>query len=427
MTSTNTDHVDSHYARTATAGAPWPALSDSVTADVCVVGGGLAGLNTALGLAERGCAVVLLEARRIAWGASGRNGGFVLPGFSVDGETLAARLGRDHARRLHALSRDAVALIRHRIAAHAIACGPVIDGHLRVSRRDRPGALERRRDRLAALYNMALDYWPREKVRATLDSPRYFDALHDGAGFHLHPLNYSLGIAKAAAAAGVRLFEESAVRALTRDGAAHVVVTERGRVRADAVVLACGGYIDGLVPRLAGATVPVATAIVVTEPLGARLHAAIRSDSAIHDIRRTGNYYRILADGRLLWGGGMTAWTRRAPRRLAARMLGDLVATYPQFAGVRAETAWSGLMAYARHQMPQIGLLRPGLWYATGFGGHGMNTTTMAGELVALAIAERDDRYRLFAPFGLTRTFGPLGAAAAQATYWYYGFRDAYL
>lgn len=424
MTPTNRDHVDSHYARTATADAAWPVLTDSVTADVCVVGGGLAGLNTALGLAERGRAVVLLEARRVAWGASGRNGGFVLPGFSVDGETLAARLGRDHARRLHALSRDAVALIRQRIAAHAIACGPVIDGHLRVSRRFRPGALERQRDRLAALYDMALDYWPREKLRATLDSRRYFDALHDGTGFHLHPLNYSLGIAKVAAAAGARLFEASPVRALRRDGAAHLVVTERGRVRAESVVLACGGYIDGLVPRLAGATVPVATAIIVTEPLGARLRAAIRSDGAIHDIRRTGNYYRVLADGRLLWGGGMTAWTRE-PKRLAAGMLGDLVSTYPQFAGVRAETAWSGLMAYARHQMPQIGHLRPGLWYATGFGGHGMNTTTMAGELVAAAIAEGDDRYRLFAPFGLTRTFGRLGAAAAQATYWYYGLRDA--
>jgi len=226
-----------------------------------------------------------------------------------------------------------------------------------------------------------------------------------------------------ALAAGARLFEASPVRALRRDGAAHLVTTERGHVRADAVVLACGGYIDGLVPRLAGATVPIATAIVVTEPLGARLRAAIRCDGAIHDIRRTGNYYRVLADGRLLWGGGMTAWTH-APRRLAARMLGDLVSTYPQFAGVRAETAWSGLMAYARHQMPQIGRLRPGLWYATGFGGHGMNTTPMAGELIAAAIAEGDDRYRLFAPFGLTRTFGPLGAAAAQATYWYYGFRD---
>ena len=195
-------------------------------------------------------------------------------------------------------------------------------------------------------------------------------------------------------------------------------------VRARTVVMACGGYIAGLHPNLSRAIVPVATYVAVTEPLGERLQSAIRVPYAIADTRFALDYYRPLDDTRILWGGRVTV-RRDDPPGLAELMRGDLLKVYPQLRGVRMETAWSGLMSFAVHQMPQVGEVTPGVWYGMGFGGHGMNTTTMAGELVASAIAEGDDRYRLFAPFGLIPTGGPLGAAAVQLTYWYYALWDS--
>ena len=419
----STAYIDCHYARTATACAPRPALDGAVEADVCVVGGGLAGLSTALGLAERGVAVALVEARRVGWGASGRNGGFVSAGFSLSAGRLARRLGVDHAQALYGLSRDAVALMRRRIEACDIACGPIVDGILEASWFDDRDALLRERDYMAATFGVEQEFWPRERLREALVSERYFDGLFNAHGFQFHPLNYCLGVAAAAEAKGARVFESSAVTGLDLDAAVKTVHTAAGSVRAAAVVIACGGYIAGLHRRLARAVVPVATYVVATEPLGERLESAIRVPYAIHDTRFALDYYRGLADTRILWGGRIGLG--REPRRLAELMLGDLVKVYPQLRGVRVETAWSGLMSYAAHKMPQIGEVSPGVWYAMGFGGHGMNTTTMAGEAVAAAIAEGDDRHRLFAPFGLAPTFGPLGAAAAQASYWYYAARDA--
>ncbi|MEE8274466.1 MAG: FAD-binding oxidoreductase, partial [Alphaproteobacteria bacterium] len=389
----STTYIDCHYARTATACAPRPALDGAVEADVCVVGGGLAGLSTALGLAERGVAVALVEARRVGWGASGRNGGFVSAGFSLSAGRLARRLGVDHAQALYGLSRDAVALMRRRIEAGDIACGPIVDGILEASWFDDRDALLRERDLMAATFGVEQEFWPREKLREALVSERYFDGLFNAHGFQFHPLNYCLGVAAAAEAKGARVFESSAVTGLDLEAAVKAVKTAAGSVRAAAVVIACGGYIAGLHRRLARAVVPVATYVVATEPLGERLESAIRVPYAIHDTRFALDYYRALADTRIQWGGRIGLG--REPRRLAELMLGDLLNVYPQLRGVRVETAWSGLMSYAAHKMPQIGEVSPGVWYAMGFGGHGMNTTTMAGEAVAAAIAEGDDRIRL--------------------------------
>ncbi len=417
-------YIDSYYARTANAGDARPPLDGDIAAEVCVVGGGLAGLSCALGLAERGASVVLLESHRVAWGASGRNGGLVSGGFSQSLRALERRLGRDHAQRLHGLSRDAVALIRRRIETYAIECGPIVDGILQASWFDDADSLKRERDYMADITGLEEEFWPREKLGEILLSERYYDGLFNPYGFQFHPLNYSLGVAAAAESKGARIFEGARVTGLDLEGATKIVRTDQGEARAATVVMACGGYLDGLHRKLSGAMVPVATYVAVTEPLGDRLRSAIRAPYAVYDTRFALDYYRPLSDSRLLWGGRVTV-RRSDPPDLANLMRGDLLKVYPQLAGVAMETAWGGLMSYATHKMPQIGEVTPGVWHATGFGGQGMNTTTMAGELIAAAIAENDDRYRLFSAFGLTPTGGPIGVAAAQLTYWFYGLRDA--
>jgi gamma-glutamylputrescine oxidase len=418
-----TAYIDSYYARTANPAPARAPLEGDIEAEVCVVGGGLAGLSTALGLAERGRSVVLLEARRVAWGASGRNGGFVGPGFAADAEKIIKRVGLERARALRTLTDEAVALIGRRIATYRIDCNPVPGGVIRAWWTDDRDAAKKAGDWLVETFGVELEFWPRERLRETLVTQRYFDALFFPRRFHFHPLNYALGIADAIEAKGGRVFEDSTVTKLETDGVTKTVHTAAGRVRARAIVMACGGYIDGLQPRLAGAIRPVATWVMATEPLGERLQTAIRTEAAIIDSRFDFDYYRPLSDTRILWGGGITI-RRSDPADLREIMLAKLLTVYPQLKGIKVETAWSGLMSYPRHSMPQIGELSPGLWYGMGFGGHGMGTTTLAGELIAAAIAEGDDRYRQFAPFGLDWTGGALGLVAVETIYRWYRFRD---
>jgi len=268
-----------------------------------------------------------------------------------------------------------------------------------------------------------LEFWPRERVRETVVTQRYHDALLYPQAFHFHPLNYALGVAGAVQAQGSRIFESSAVIELRVDGAEKLIRTVQGLVKARSVVIACGGYLDGLHAKLRGAVRPIATWVMVTEPLGERLKEAMRGPYSVIDSRFDFDYYRPLPDTRILWGGGITI-RKSDPAKLSAIMLRKLLTVYPQLQGVRVESAWSGLMGYPRHSMVQIGEVSPGAWYAMGFGGHGMGTTTMAGELVASAIAESDERYKLFAPFGLDWTGGPVGLVAAEAIYRWYRFKD---
>ena len=299
-------YIDSYYARTANSAPPRPTLDGRIEAEVCVVGGGLAGLSTALGLAERGVSVVLLEGVRAGWGASGRNGGFVSCGFSKSLQSLESRLGRDHAKRIHALSWDAVALIRRRMEAYAIDCGPIVDGIIRASWFDDADSLKRERDYMADMTGIEEEFWPREKLGEILISERYYDGLFNPLGFQFHPLNYSLGLAAAAEAKGVRIFEDSPATGHDLAGPLKLMRTDHGEVRAPTVVMTCGGYIDGLHRKLSRAIVPVATYVAVTEPLGDRLKTAIRAPYAVHDTRFALDYYRPLHDSRILWGGRVT-------------------------------------------------------------------------------------------------------------------------
>ncbi len=417
------DYVDSHYSRTLVDDSVFPALEERHEVETCVIGGGLAGLSVALSLAERNCGVAVIEANRVGWGASGRNGGFVSAGFARGMESVARTTGTDKARALFDLSRAGVDRVRRNIEAYDIDCGPVKSGILMASWFDRPGDL---RDGVAASnerYGTRLAFWPREEVQNVCSSPRYYDGIFNPDGFQFHPLNYTRGVARAADRMGVQIFEGSPVTSIRRTGSHIDVGTSRGSVRCKTVVVCCSGYIGGLVPRLSRATLPVGTYVLLTKPLGADLEEAIRTQYAVADDRMAQDYYRPLEDGRLLWGGRIS--TELSPARLAELMLVQIERVYPQLKDkVVPDVAWPGTMGYATHKMPQIGELEPGFWYAQGFGGHGMNTTAMAGDLIASALVDGDTRWRLFSDFGLTYAGGILGPPVAQAVYWSYQMRD---
>jgi gamma-glutamylputrescine oxidase len=273
------------------------------------------------------------------------------------------------------------------------------------------------------LYGMRLEFWPREQLREAYRSPRYHDGLFDPDGFHLDPLRLCDGYAAAAETHSARIFENTPATALERRGDRFLVRTPQGQVRAERVVLCQSVYPPGLRPELTRAGLAIATFIIVTEPLGSRAADAIRAPYAVYDDRFATGYYRLLADGRLLWGGRV-ALTER-PSRLVPLMRRDLLTVFPQLGHVRIDHAWSGRMGFTRHKMPLIRELEPGLWTATLFGGHGLNTTTMAGELVARAIVECHDAWRLFEPFRPTRTYGPLGRFAAQALFHGHALKDS--
>jgi gamma-glutamylputrescine oxidase len=411
------DYVDSFYSRTMTEPGSWPALDGAVETETCVIGGGLAGLATALDLAERGRSVVLLEANRIGWGASGRNGGFMSPGFATGVSGLIEKVGLHKAREMYALSKMGHALVRERIAAYGIDCGPVEQGGLRCAMAGREEGLEAYCALMAREFDTTIDYWPASRVREALATTRYADATYSPNTWRLHPLNLARGLARAIDKKGGRLFERSRVQRIDVRGPRREVRTAAGTVRAQQIVVACGGYIGWLHWPIATATVPVATFVMVTEPLGDKLKNAIRVPFAVSDIQTPTNYYRPLADGRLMWGGRVLTW-QPSPERLALDLKRDMASFYPSLAQARVEIAWGGLMAYHRHRLPVIGRLADGIWCAGGFGGLGLAATTMAGRLVAAGIAEGDDRWRLFAAAGLPFAGGVFGRVPAQFVYW---------
>ncbi|MFZ1467997.1 MAG: FAD-binding oxidoreductase [Paracoccaceae bacterium] len=419
-----TDYVDVWY-KPKTADAPMrTALVGPTEADVCIIGGGLAGLTAAHDLASAGRKVVLVEARRVGWGASGRNGGFVGSGYSAGYDRMAARVGKDAANALFAMSIEGIRIVADNIRDLNISAAAPCPGILGAVRYDAGRDLADHRDWLARTFDYHVDHLDRAALARHVTSPRYHQALHDQNAFHFDPLAYCLGLARAAEAKGVGIFETTPAETLEKTNSGWVVTTPIGSITARDVLVTTGGYTDRLVPELNRSFLPIATYVMTTKADPDLIATAIHTTSAIGDDRRAGDYYRLVDGGkRVLWGGKITTRTTE-PRHLGKLLHRTMTDTYPQLADLPIDKVWTGLMSYGRHMMPQIGKLRSGLWYCTAFGGHGMNTTAIGGRVIAEGILGQTDRYRQFAPFGLDWVGGLIGMAAVQLTYWQYQAMD---
>lgn len=408
------------YAATMATRHEYARLTLDLDVDICVIGGGLAGLTVARELAQHGRSVALLEARRIAWNASGRNTGFVLPGFAQAADQIVERVGAKRARELWALSEAGLDYVRRTIRDTAMPGVTPADGWLAVCKTDRKGAILDEADLLRETLGADIEFWPTDMVRDRLRTPIYFQAIHYPHAFHIHPLNYAFGLAKAAEQAGARIFEETPALSIDPAGVRKRITTPAARVRAAHIVLAGNVHLGALMPEISRTLLPVTTYVIATAPLGDRLADAIAYRGAVSDTEWADNHYRTTQDNRLIWSGRMTTWQSN-PTRYVKSLRADIARIYPQLGEVEIEYAWNGTLGNTMHRMPQIGEVSPGLWLASGFGGHGLNTTAMAGTLIARAIAEGDKTWQLFSPYELVWAGGMPGRIVAQAAYW--GFR----
>jgi len=398
MTAAALRRPDSYYnASVAVSLAPAPALDGDTQADVCVIGGGVTGCSAALHLAERGHRVVLLEAGEIGYGASGRSGGQILPGLGTDIGVVEKALGLERARAVWEMSREAVRLTASLVERHAIPCD-LSWGYLHAAVKPRHvRELREFRDTLAERYGYsALSLLEGEALREHVVTDAYPAALHDAEGGHLHPLNYTLGLARAAQEAGVIIHEHSPAVAIERGEPARVR-TPQGGVSADVVVLAANAYQHGLVPELSGRIMRAANYIVATEPLSdAQTARVLPRNDALSDANFVLDYYRLSADRRLIYGGEVS-YNGREPRGLQARMDAKIARLFPVLKGVRIDYRWGGDVAITRNRAPDFGRLDGNLFYAQGYSGHGMALAGLAGQLLADAIEGRGERFEHFA------------------------------
>jgi gamma-glutamylputrescine oxidase len=380
---------------------PCRALDERISADVCVVGGGYAGVSAALELAQRGYSVVLLEAQRIGWGASGRNGGQVIVGFGSDGECAIERQFSKHdARRAWDVSVEGVRLLRERMAAHCIEC-EFHTGFLSLAVKQRKSdALRRWMDHVTAAYGYPLRWIPSGEIGTWLQSERFHSGVFDAGSGHVHPLKYCLGLARAAQSAGVRIHENSAVFVVERGGQ-PLVKTAQGECCCDFVVLAgnvyLGEYGDDIAPEVAARIMPVGTYMIATEPMAQeRADALMRGRPAASDTNFVLDYFRLSADHRLLFGGG-DSYSGAAPRDVIARIRSSMLAVFPQLADLVIPHAWGGFVDITMNKAPNFGRLGHNIYYLQGFSGHGLALAGMAGKLVAQAVAGQAERFDLFA------------------------------
>ena len=390
-------HPDTYYAATAVGIREHASLAGAERADVCVIGGGFTGLSAALNLAEQGFDVALLEAERIGFGASGRCGGLVGSGQRKDVLETEETFGFERSRQLWDFAELAKNEIRQRVVKHKIPCD-LQDGQLvGVHKKRYQGWPQELSDVLAERYNypfcQSLDA---KETRERVATDGFLEALYDSQALALHPLNYTLGLAKAATGAGVRIYERSRVKGYSRTDPA-LVETSQGSVTANFVVLACNGYLDKLERRVARKIMPINNFMIATEPLGEqRASELINGRFGIHDTRFVVDYFRLSEDHRLLFGGGEN-YRRKFPTDISKFVRPYMLKLFPQLDDVRIDYAWGGTLSVTVNRLPHLGRLKPNLFFAQGYSGHGISTANFAGKIIAEAIGGTAARFDVLA------------------------------
>ncbi|MDF1669893.1 MAG: FAD-binding oxidoreductase [Roseovarius sp.] len=418
-------YPDSWYSATVAPLPPFAPLQGEVRVDVCIVGGGFTGLSAALHLTEAGYTVALLEAHRVGFGASGRNGGQLGSGQRLEQEALEKLVGNDDALKLWQQAQEAKDLVKSLVAKHKIECHlkPGV-AHAAFSAREmaqeHQGA-----EHLHTRYGYdQIECLDSAAFHALCPSPAYHGGTLDMGAAHLHPLAFALGLARAAAAAGVQIYERSEVHHIQRSAQA-VVQTGQGRVLADHVILACNGYLGGLDRKVAARVMPINNFIIATEPLGEDTAKILTRDVAVADTKFVVNYYRLSHDGRLLFGGG-ESYGYRFPADIAATVRKPMLEIYPHLKDVKIDYSWGGTLAITMKRLPYLARVAPNMLSASGYSGHGVGNAIHAGKLMAQAIAGQADGFDTMAriptaPFpggGMMRT--PLLALAMT----WYAMRD---
>ncbi|MDF1687482.1 MAG: FAD-binding oxidoreductase [Parvibaculaceae bacterium] len=395
--STPSTYPPSYYADTAVGMQAHPQLTTETKCDVCIVGAGYTGLSAALHLAKKGYRVVVLESQRVGWGASGRNGGQLGSTHRKTQHELEHMLGKEAAQGMWELAKESIATVKDIIDTYKIECD-LTPGIIHAAwKKGDIEELEEEFDSLTNRYGYdQLEMLDRSHMREQVDSTRYWAGLLDKGSAHLHPLNYALGLARAAQSHGAQIYENSAVTEITHTDPA-TVKTATGTVTASHVLLACNGYLGNLEKRVNGFIMPINNFIIATEPLGKeQARALIRDNVAIADTKFVIDYYHLSTDNRLLFGGGEN-YSHRFPKDIANFVRKPMLRVFPQLKDTKIDYAWGGTLALTLNRMPHFGHLKPNIVYAHGYSGQGINMATLGGKLAAEAISGTAERFDMMA------------------------------
>jgi gamma-glutamylputrescine oxidase len=417
----------SWYAASAHSAPDRPPLAGERRVEVCIVGGGYTGLSAGIELAERGHEVLLLEGARIGWGASGRNGGQIVNGLNAGLDLIEARYGRETADFVGTVVQEGGRLIRTRVARYGIDCD-LKDGNIFTAcTAAQMRALEAKQALWRSHGHDNFEMLDRASLRDHVASGVYAGGMLDRTGGHMHPLNLALGEAAAFESLGGVIHEKARVVSIDEPGGAPVVRTERGVVRPEILILAGNAYLGHVVPELENRIMPFSTQMIATEPLGARGRALLPTDMCVEDVRYILDYYRLSADGRLLFGGGVV-YGGTDPADIRAKLLPNLVKVFPSLRGVRVDHAWSGNCAISFSRLPQLGRLGGRTYFAQGYSGHGVAGSHLFGQIVARAVDGDCSRFDAFEkvpwiPFPGGRRFAVPYSVLGS---WWYGLRDRF-
>lgn len=419
------EYPASYYAASAHPTPERPALNGDIEAEICIVGAGYTGLSCALELVERGHKVVMLEGARVGWGASGRNGGQLVNGLNASLEKIGRVYGREAQAFVGGLVCEGGQIIRDRVARYAIDCDLKAGNLFAATTERQMRELEAKRALWSTFGMDDHELLDRAAIREHVQTDVYVGGMIDRSGGHMHPLNLALGQAAAVEALGGTIHEASRVVSVDTSVSKPVVRTDRGSVTARVLVLAGNAYLGRTVPALATRVLAASTQMIATEPLGAQGAALLPTDLCVEDLRYILDYYRLSADGRLLFGGG-TVYGGATPRDIEAKLRPNMLKVFPGLEGVKITHAWSGNFALTLSRVPQMGRLGPATYFAHGYSGHGVTGSHLFGRILAEAITGDLSRFDSFAnlPWSPFPGGQSLRVPYSIAGSWWYGLRD---